>query len=182
MKTGTTKDMRDNWCIGFTSRYTVGVWVGNFSGAPMRDVSGVTGAAPIFRDLVHFLHRDDAVARAGASVERGRHGDGLRPAVRAAATGSVRARHRGQRSCAPPAHATTRRNRRRAFAIPAADTVIALDPDVPMSHQRVAFVAAPAIDGLRWRVDGHAAGHGRCAGVLVTGAGAPSHHAGRRRR
>ena len=49
-KTGTSKDMRDNWCIGFTSRYTVGVWVGNFSGAPMHDVSGVTGAAPVFRD------------------------------------------------------------------------------------------------------------------------------------
>ena len=34
-KTGTSKDMRDNWCIGFSSRYTVGVWVGNFNGAPM---------------------------------------------------------------------------------------------------------------------------------------------------
>jgi penicillin-binding protein 1C len=31
--------------------------------------------------------------------------------------------------------------------------VIALDPDVPMAHQRVAFVASPAIAGLRWRVD-----------------------------
>jgi penicillin-binding protein 1C len=55
-KTGTSKDMRDNWCIGFTSRYSVGVWVGNFSGAPMHDVSGVTGAAPIWRDLIHRLH------------------------------------------------------------------------------------------------------------------------------
>src|SRR5205085_11093419 len=51
VKTGTSKDMRDNWCIGFTARYTVGVWVGNFSGAPMRDVSGVTGAAPIWREI-----------------------------------------------------------------------------------------------------------------------------------
>ena len=67
-KTGTTKDMRDNWCVGFTSRYTVGVWVGNFSGAPMHDVSGVTGAAPILRDLVHFLHRDAAVAAARAAA------------------------------------------------------------------------------------------------------------------
>ena len=56
VKTGTSKDMRDNWCVGFTARYTVGVWVGNFSGAPMRDVSGVTGAAPIWRDIVHRLH------------------------------------------------------------------------------------------------------------------------------
>ncbi len=61
-KTGTSKDMRDNWCVGYTSRYTVGVWVGNFSGAPMHDVSGVTGAAPVWRDLVHFLHRARALA------------------------------------------------------------------------------------------------------------------------
>jgi penicillin-binding protein 1C len=56
VKTGTSKGMRDNWTIGYTSRYTVGVWVGNFSGAPMWDVSGVTGAAPIWRDVVEHLH------------------------------------------------------------------------------------------------------------------------------
>ena len=46
VKTGTSKDMRDNWCIGYTDRYTVGVWVGNSSGEPMHGVSGVSGAAP----------------------------------------------------------------------------------------------------------------------------------------
>jgi penicillin-binding protein 1C len=56
VKTGTSKGMRDNWTIGYTDRYTVGVWVGNFSGAPMWDVSGVTGAAPIWRDVVEHLH------------------------------------------------------------------------------------------------------------------------------
>ncbi len=56
VKTGTSKGMRDNWTIGYTNRYTVGVWVGNFSGAPMWDVSGVTGAAPIWRDMVEHLH------------------------------------------------------------------------------------------------------------------------------
>src|SRR6202007_3212843 len=34
VKTGTSKDMRDNWCVGYTDRFTVGVWVGNSSGAP----------------------------------------------------------------------------------------------------------------------------------------------------
>jgi penicillin-binding protein 1C len=56
VKTGTSKDMRDNWCIGFTDRYTVGVWVGNANGSPMRHVSGVTGAAPVWRTLVQALH------------------------------------------------------------------------------------------------------------------------------
>ena len=56
VKTGTSKDMRDNWCIGYTSEYTVGVWVGNFNGQPMWNVSGMTGAAPIWRTIMTALH------------------------------------------------------------------------------------------------------------------------------
>ena len=56
VKTGTSKDMRDNWCVGWTSQFTVGVWVGNFSGAPMWNVSGISGAAPIWRALMLALH------------------------------------------------------------------------------------------------------------------------------
>jgi penicillin-binding protein 1C len=44
VKTGTSKDMRDNWCVGYSDKYTVGVWVGNFNGQSMWDVSGVSGA------------------------------------------------------------------------------------------------------------------------------------------
>ena len=55
VKTGTSKDMRDNWCIGYNHKYTVGVWVGNFSGEPMWNVSGVTGAAPAWRDIMNRL-------------------------------------------------------------------------------------------------------------------------------
>src|SRR5690606_12630157 len=48
VKTGTSKDMRDNWAVGWSQRYTVGVWVGNAGGAPMWDVSGTSGAAPVW--------------------------------------------------------------------------------------------------------------------------------------
>ncbi|MDX1957787.1 MAG: penicillin-binding protein 1C [Leptospiraceae bacterium] len=58
VKTGTSKDMRDNWCIGYSEYYTVGVWVGNFSGEPMWNVSGVTGAATIWSDMMTYLHKD----------------------------------------------------------------------------------------------------------------------------
>ena len=51
VKTGTSKDMRDNWCIGYSKKYTVGIWVGNFSGEPMWNVSGITGAAPIWVEV-----------------------------------------------------------------------------------------------------------------------------------
>jgi penicillin-binding protein 1C len=56
-KTGTSTDFRDNWAMGYTPEFTVGVWVGNFSGAPMREVSGVTGAAPVMHDVMEYLHR-----------------------------------------------------------------------------------------------------------------------------
>ena len=45
VKTGTSKAMRDNWCVGFTDRFTVGVWVGNLEGDPMRAVSGTARSA-----------------------------------------------------------------------------------------------------------------------------------------
>ena len=59
VKTGTSKDYRDNWCVGYTNKYAVGVWVGNFTGAPMQGVSGISGAAPLFRSVMLELHRDD---------------------------------------------------------------------------------------------------------------------------
>ncbi len=55
-KTGTSTDFRDNWTIGFTPEYSVGVWVGNFDGAPMHEVSGVTGAGPILHGIFDHLH------------------------------------------------------------------------------------------------------------------------------
>ena len=56
MKTGTSKDRRDNWCIDFTDRYSVGVWVGNASGEAMHGVSGISGAAPVWQALLKYLH------------------------------------------------------------------------------------------------------------------------------
>ncbi len=57
VKTGTSKDYRDNWTVGFTPEVTVGVWVGNFSGEPMHTISGISGAGPIFNDVMHYLDR-----------------------------------------------------------------------------------------------------------------------------
>jgi penicillin-binding protein 1C len=51
-KTGTSKGYRDNWAVGFTRAVTVGAWVGNFDGRPMTNVSGITGAGPLFHALM----------------------------------------------------------------------------------------------------------------------------------
>jgi penicillin-binding protein 1C len=51
-KTGTSTSYHDNWAIGYTHDVTVGVWVGNFDRTPLHDSSGVTGAGPIFHDVM----------------------------------------------------------------------------------------------------------------------------------
>ena len=69
-KTGTSKDFRDNWCVGYTSKYVVAVWVGNFNASPMHNVSGITGAAPLFRDLMLYLYkRDHRLTRSVKAVD-----------------------------------------------------------------------------------------------------------------
>src|SRR5207302_361309 len=51
-KTGTTNNFRDNWTIGYTTDFVMGVWAGNDDNTPMVDVTGVQGAAPIWHDAM----------------------------------------------------------------------------------------------------------------------------------
>lgn len=161
VKTGTSKDMRDNWCIGWSQRYTVGVWIGNASGASMHDVSGVSGAAPVWHDVMAALHRQTS-SRAPAmpaGVERVplTFADNLEPAreeVFLAGTAMTRIRV----GAASPSNGAP------AIASPADGTIFALDPDIPPDAQRVWFHA----DGLTgqtaravsWRIDGKPLGKG----------------------
>ena len=67
VKTGTSQAYHDNWAVGYTRDVTVGVWVGNFDRRPLIGSSGVTGAGPIFHDVMlaaqsHVPGRDDAAA------------------------------------------------------------------------------------------------------------------------
>lgn len=132
VKTGTSKEMRDNWTIGFTDRYTVGVWVGNASGAPMWDVSGVTGAAPVWQAIVDWLHRDvpsrAPAAPPGVSTRTVHFDaalDGPRTELFVAGT-------EVEQMVAPPPAATRAR-----LIAPPAGTVLAIDPDIPNQRQRM---------------------------------------------
>ncbi len=58
VKTGTTTDFHDNWTIGYTPDLVVGVWVGNSDHRPMREVTGLTGAAPIWQYTLRTLLRN----------------------------------------------------------------------------------------------------------------------------
>jgi len=162
VKTGTSKDMRDNWCIGWSQRYTVGVWVGNASGAAMRDVSGVSGAAPVWHEVMEALHRAQGsrAPEMPAGVQRVtlNFDDGLEPAreeVFLAGTAIARV------SVGKPAASASAAP---AIANPANGTVFALDPDMPPASQRVWFqaegVAGQSARMVSWRMDGKPLGRG----------------------
>lgn len=62
-KTGTTNDFRDNWTMGYTPGLVVGVWTGNTDNSEMIDVSGLTGAAPLWSTYIQAVYANaDLVA------------------------------------------------------------------------------------------------------------------------
>jgi penicillin-binding protein 1C len=70
VKTGTTSDFRDNWTVGYTRYLVAGVWAGNSDGRPMRNASGVTGAAPIWNAFMEsVLARPEMLARVSVAAE-----------------------------------------------------------------------------------------------------------------
>ncbi len=185
VKTGTSKDMRDNWCVGFSARYTVGVWVGNASGAPMHAVSGVTGAAPVWRTVMDALQRSDA-----ADAHPGRIGPAARAPLQVAyALPSPSALDAPAppaglvaQAIAFPGHLEAARTEwflagtetaqvalasasgtaARLIASPDDRSVIAIDPDIPPAVQRLRFEAAgPPPPGAGWRLDGRRLGAAR---------------------
>ncbi|RME99790.1 MAG: hypothetical protein D6768_14265, partial [Chloroflexi bacterium] len=60
-KTGTTNNFRDNWTVGFTPQLATAVWVGNNDNSEMKDVTGLSGAAPIWHDVMLYYHQDKPV-------------------------------------------------------------------------------------------------------------------------
>ena len=136
VKTGTSKDMRDNWCVGFSQRHTVGVWVGNFDGRPMRGVSGVTGAAPVWLDLMQALHTLPGTVPAPPSGVVRQQGEWF-------VEGTVPTAGRAVSVAAADAR----------ISYPGDGAILALDPDMPPAVQRVFLTAIGGMDAV-WRLDG----------------------------
>ena len=167
VKTGTSKDMRDNWAVGYSQRYTVGVWVGNASGAPMWDVSGTSGAAPIWAALMNHLHRSEpsrAPTPPPGLVQRRVVFDGLEAARNewfingteqaqfAINTGAARARIGWAIGQKDALKSKLEAEINPKITSPASGSIIALDPDIPPHRQRVSFKAEG--QNLRWHIDG----------------------------
>ncbi len=108
----------------------------------MWNVSGITGAAPVWVDIMNWLHG-----------ERSSHAPRPSTGVIAAAVSPDRQECflRGTEQAGGPAvgeHATFR------IVYPAAGTIIVLDPDIPEAEQKLFFEAQPKDDRLRWILDG----------------------------
>ena len=154
VKTGTSKDLRDNWCLGFTDRYTVGVWVGNASGEPMHSVSGVSGAAPVWQAIVRHLHarQPSRAPLAPAGVERlavtfsaGREP----PRDEVFLAGTAQPHQRDAAAVTGVAPGT-------GIASPRDGSLFAIDPDIPPQAQRITFEGEPGV----WLLDGKRVGAG----------------------
>ena len=155
VKTGTSKEMRDNWCVGYSRRYTVGVWVGNFGGEPMRNVSGVTGAAPVWTEVMAWLH--GAVPSAPPAAPAGV------VAAPVAFPGAVEPPRLEWflAGTEPPTAAPAIAGGHPRIIAPVSGTIIALDPDIPEGRERLVFEATDARESLRWVLDGDDLGSAR---------------------
>lgn len=165
-KTGTSKAMRDNWCIGFSDRFTVAVWVGNAEGDSMNRVSGTTGAAPVWREVMMALHRGHPgrqLPRPLGIEARGiEFAEAIEPPrpeyfLRGTAQASI--------GSAP---ASARRPR---IVSPVAGTVYALDPDIPVDRQRIRIATIGAVSGERLQLDNHDLGLALASPVVLPGPG-----------
>ncbi len=145
VKTGTSKDMRDNWCIGFSRRHSIGVWVGNFNGSPMHDVSGISGAAPAWAAIMDFLQQgqtDSAPHTVAGLIRKTIQPPGEAPRQEWFIRGTEPAAETWQ--AAQPVSAILQPND---------GMILALDPDIPAERQRLFFRASNLPAGAYWQLD-----------------------------
>ncbi len=152
-KTGTSKDMRDNWCLGYSEKYTVGVWLGNFSGEPMRNVSGVSGAAPIWLALMNYLHANQPSNSpnppVGVTLTRVTFHQEVEPPREEYFIGGtepvfqVRAGSPFQKP---------------QIISPVDEMLIHIDPEIPEDLQRVLFQFRPQAPRVQWMINGRKTG------------------------
>jgi penicillin-binding protein 1C len=170
VKTGTSKDMRDNWAVGYSQRYTVGVWVGNASGAAMWDVSGTTGAAPVWAAVMQFLHRNEASKAPLApsnlvqvQTQFSQNGSSMVEAARQEwfLVGTEQSHFAINKIAVQPINSPATYINNARITSPVSGTIIALDPDIPPNRQRVSFSAEG--QNVAWLLDGKPFAKGNAA-------------------
>lgn len=168
VKTGTSTDYRDAWAIGFSARYTVGVWLGNMNRTSMREVSGARGPALLLRSIFAELER--AGESEGLSLSQKLERRSVCPLTGKLA--GARCPHREelfvpgsapQQSCSavhdepPAAHepAPLQGERPLKVTLPTPGLHIARDPRIPDSSEAFPFALESVypLREVRWFVD-----------------------------
>ncbi len=167
VKTGTSKAMRDNWCVGFSSRYTVAVWIGNLEGDSMRAVSGTSGAAPVWREVMLALHRSSPPPRPALPADVEARAISFVGGIEPARTDYF-LRGTGQPvfGLAPP------EARRARITSPVSGSIYALDPDIPIDRQRIRILVTGSLAGHRLLLDSKDLGPADAQPLILPGPGA----------
>jgi penicillin-binding protein 1C len=166
VKTGTSKAMRDNWCVGFSDRFTVAVWIGNLEGDSMRAVSGTSGAAPVWREVMLALHRNRAGHAPPRPTQVDRRAVAFAGAIEPARNEYFLAGTAQSALALAPAAA-----RRPRITGPVSGTVYALDPDIPLTRQRIRVGVGGAVEGHRLLLDQRDLGPADARPMVLAGPG-----------
>ncbi len=156
VKTGTSSDFRDAWAVGFDTRHTVGVWMGNLDQTPSRGVTGSTGPAILLRSIFTELSRNEepqplylspGLRRASVCVPD--PGSPSRDCV-AREEWFVPGTEPAAPVVATPAYEAI------AFRQPTPGLLLAMDPRLPPEYQafELRLDGAEAGDRVDWTIDG----------------------------
>lgn len=155
-KTGTSKDYKDNFALGYTPRWTVGVWVGNFDASPMQKVSGITGAGPILHDVAMVTQERYPSSNFAAPK-------GIKHASVCNETGLLAGPQctRTHEEVFDEKHLPARCDgKHQAIApgvqiiSPVAGDIFYVDPSSPRTSQRIKLAAVCAQNKCQWQLDG----------------------------
>jgi len=126
VKTGTSQDMRDSWCVGFSEHFTVATWAGNFDGSSSWSVSSLQGAGPLWRSIMDYLQIIEPSYTLGTELVK----------------------------FDPQSLPDGTENRQSKITYPTAGAFIALDPDIPAHLQQILLEYEGVVDEAIWELDG----------------------------
>ena len=132
VKTGTSKDMKDNWCLAYNKDFTIGVWIGNSDNSSMQNVLGITGAAPIMKDMTTYLFSSKYYSKS--------------PLVTSEQEQLFTAEI--SNAAAPVAFY------KNSILTPAPNTIYAIDPAIPLKFQKIILEANGPQENLVWKYKG----------------------------
>jgi penicillin-binding protein 1C len=143
VKTGTSVDMRDNWCVGFDAYHTVGVWAGNENGSPMWDVSGVEGAAPLWHDVMTWLRgsRQHPHQKSNRTHEQKVYAERLENIL-------------DNESWQQREHPSESALAKAVIVSPAAGSTYGRDPEIPANEEKIVWLAEGDLKESQWFLNG----------------------------